>query len=136
MLEWLKAYRKIKIPLHLIIHMDFDEFKKKIIEESKSIERYVIDTRRHIHMNPETKFEEENTAKFIEEELKKIGYETIRAAKTGVIAILNGSKEGKTIGLRADTDALDVEEKMMFHIKVKTQEKCMLVVMIHMLQCS
>ena len=86
------------------------DLKNILIEEAKSIEQSVISFRRHIHMNPETKFEEENTAQFIEQELHKIGYETRRAAKTGVIATLKGSKEGKTVALRADTDALNVQE--------------------------
>ena len=91
--------------------MDLIEFKQKLIDESKSLEQYVIDTRRHIHMHPETKYEEENTAQFIEAELHSIGYETIRTAKTGVIAILKGTNNGKTVALRADTDALDVQEE-------------------------
>ncbi|MEE9409812.1 MAG: amidohydrolase [Candidatus Heimdallarchaeota archaeon] len=91
--------------------MELEELKKVLIEEAKAVEGYVIDTRRQIHMYPETKFEEEKTATLIEEELHKIGYETIRTAKTGVIATLEGIKEGKTIALRADTDALNVHEE-------------------------
>ncbi|MFW9852370.1 MAG: M20 family metallopeptidase [Candidatus Thorarchaeota archaeon] len=91
--------------------MDKEEFQKILIEESKSLEDYIISTRRHFHMHPETKFEEEQTAQFIEEELHKIGYQTIRVAKTGVIAKINGIQEGKTIGLRADSDALNVKEE-------------------------
>ena len=91
--------------------MELDQLKQILIEESKSFERYVIETRRHIHMYPETKFEEERTASFIEEELQKIGYETFRAAKTGVLAVLEGTSEGKTVALRADTDALNVVEE-------------------------
>jgi amidohydrolase len=91
--------------------MDKEQFKETLIDESKNLEDYIISTRRHFHMHPETKFEEEHTAQFIEEELHKIGYQTIRVAKTGVIAQVNGVQEGKTIGLRADTDALNVEEE-------------------------
>ena len=91
--------------------MELEQLKQILIDEAKFVERYVIESRRHIHMYPETKFEEEKTASFIEEELRKIGYETNRAAKTGVIAILEGSTEGKTVALRADTDALNVEEE-------------------------
>ncbi len=90
--------------------MELEQLKQILIDESKSIAKYVIETRRHLHMYPETKFEEEQTATFIEEELRKIGYETFRAAKTGVLAVLDGTSEGKTIALRADTDALNVEE--------------------------
>ncbi len=91
--------------------MDKEQLKNTLIDESKILKDYIISTRRHFHMYPETKFEEEQTAQFIEEELHKIGYQTIRVAKTGVIALLDGTHEGKTIGLRADTDALNVEEE-------------------------
>jgi amidohydrolase len=87
------------------------ELKQELINESKTIESYVIDTRRHIHMYPETAFEEEITAKFIEEELHNFGYNTERVAKTGVIAILKGAEGGKVVALRADIDALNVKEE-------------------------
>ncbi len=91
--------------------MDKTELKQELINESKTIESYVIDTRRHIHMYPETSFEEEITAKFIEEELHKIGYNTERVAKTGIIATLKGAEGGKVVALRADIDALNISEE-------------------------
>ncbi|MFX0085796.1 MAG: M20 family metallopeptidase [Candidatus Hodarchaeota archaeon] len=91
--------------------MEITELKQKLIKESKNLETFVIDTRRHVHMYPETSFEEEETAKFIEEELHKIGYITERVAKTGVIATLKGKENGKTVALRADIDALNVTEE-------------------------
>ncbi len=87
------------------------EFKETIINESMALESYVIDARRQIHMYPETAYEEEKTAAFIEEELHKIGYTTQRVADTGVLAVLEGNKSGKTVALRADTDALNVTEE-------------------------
>ncbi|MHA2357324.1 MAG: amidohydrolase [Candidatus Heimdallarchaeaceae archaeon] len=90
--------------------MNSEELQKILIEESISLSQFIIDIRRQIHMYPETKYEEEKTASLIEEELHKIGYQTIRTAGTGVIAVLEGNEEGKSIGLRADTDALDVTE--------------------------
>ena len=91
--------------------MEFEELKHKLIAEAKSLESYLIDARRHIHMYPEIRFEEEKTAEYIEKELKTMGYETQRSSKTGVIAILEGAKEGKTIALRADIDALNLTEE-------------------------
>ncbi len=83
-----------------------------IIEEAKSLEDYVISTRRHIHQFPETAFEEVQTSQFIEQELRKIGYDDIRkVAKTGLIATLRGTNDGKTVALRADIDALNVQEE-------------------------
>ncbi|MFX0052734.1 MAG: M20 family metallopeptidase [Candidatus Hermodarchaeota archaeon] len=91
--------------------MDPNELKRKLIRESKDLESYIIKTRRLIHMDPETAFEEENTANFIEEELNKIGYKTQKTAKTGVIASIEGLNKGRTVALRADIDALNITEE-------------------------
>lgn len=91
--------------------MNSDELKQTLIKEAKAMESYLIETRQHIHMYPETSYEEEKTASFIEAELHKIGYKTQRVAKTGVLAILEGAKEGKTVVLRADIDALNITEE-------------------------
>ena len=91
--------------------MNSKELKETIIREAKMLEPYVIDTRRHIHMYPETAYEEENTATFIEEELHKMGYTTQRVAETGVMTILDSPKKGNTVALRADIDALNVTEE-------------------------
>lgn len=82
-----------------------------IIKEAHEIESNLVEMRRHFHMYPETMYEEEKTATFIENELKNIGLLPIRVAGTGITAILRGTKEGKTIGLRADMDALNITEK-------------------------
>ena len=87
-----------------------NELRQRIIKDAKKLEKYVIDTRRHIHTYPETLFEEENTAQFIEGELQEIGIPTRRIVKTGVMGEIQGSKTGKTIALRADIDALNVQE--------------------------
>ncbi|UCG04542.1 MAG: amidohydrolase [Candidatus Heimdallarchaeota archaeon] len=85
--------------------------KQTLINEAKELGTYIIEKRRHIHMFPETSYEEEKTATFIEDELHKIGYTTQRTAKTGVLAILKGTMEGKTVALRADIDALNITEE-------------------------
>lgn len=66
--------------------------------------------RRAIHKHPELAFEEHRTSQFVAERLERFGLEVHRGlAKTGVVASLqNGS--GKTIGLRADLDALPMTE--------------------------
>ncbi|MHA1993659.1 MAG: M20 metallopeptidase family protein [Candidatus Hodarchaeales archaeon] len=91
--------------------MNDTELKQILIQEAKEIESYVIKTRRYVHQHPETAFEEIKTQDFIEAELKNIGYETIRVARTGVVGILNGENPGQTIALRADTDALNLTEE-------------------------
>ncbi|HBN27955.1 MAG TPA: amidohydrolase [Clostridiaceae bacterium] len=72
---------------------------------------YIIKMRRHFHQNPELSWEEYNTTDFIEKELNSMGLKTTRfEGKTGVLAELKGAKPGKTLILRADIDALPVEE--------------------------
>jgi amidohydrolase len=90
--------------------MEKDELKQKIIIDAKDLEPNIITTRRHIHTYPETLFEEEQTAQYVERELQKIGISTKRIVKTGVMGEIHGSREGKTIALRADIDALNISE--------------------------
>ena len=90
--------------------MDLTELKQNLIQESKNIEDYVIEKRRHFHMNPETGYEEVKTSAHILEELTKTGYQVIKTADTGLIAILDSGTEGRIIALRADIDALNVTE--------------------------
>lgn len=72
----------------------------------------MIKWRRHIHENPENSFEEYETADYIEKVLKSFGHiEIKRPTPTSVVGLLKGSKKGKTIGLRADIDALPIEEE-------------------------
>src|SRR5258707_4582854 len=69
--------------------------------------------RRDIHRHPETAFEEKRTAQIVAEKLQGWGIEVHRGlAKTGVVGTLKGKRPGqKTIGLRADMDALHLQEK-------------------------
>lgn len=79
-------------------------------ELTKKYKQYVIDLRREFHMYPEKSMNEVKTQKRIIEELEKAGIECRPIAGTGVIATIKGNKEGKTVALRADIDALDVNE--------------------------
>ena len=67
--------------------------------------------RRYLHQHPEIAFEEENTARFVAEKLRALGLEvTTGIARTGVLGLLRGGQPGKTVLLRADMDALPLEE--------------------------
>ncbi|MEL7515990.1 MAG: M20 aminoacylase family protein [Pseudomonadota bacterium] len=68
--------------------------------------------RRALHQIPELKFDCPKTAAFIAERLREIGVDEIEEgiAETGMVAIIDGQGEGPTIGLRADFDALPIEE--------------------------
>nr|WP_106794730.1 amidohydrolase [Aquimarina sp. Aq78] len=80
---------------------------------AEKIESKVIEWRRDFHQNPELSNQEFETAKKIAKHLKGLGLEvTENVAKTGVVALLKGEKEGKTVALRADIDALPVTERV------------------------
>ncbi len=71
---------------------------------------YLSTIRRDLHQNPELSFHEERTATRIEAELDAIGIPHHRLAKTGVVGLIEGSHPGPTLLLRADIDALPIEE--------------------------
>ena len=68
--------------------------------------------RRHLHQHPELGFDCHQTAAFVAERLAEFGVDEIHQGigKTGIVAIIDGQGEGPTIGLRADMDALPMDE--------------------------
>lgn len=85
--------------------------KARIKSLAKEIKSEIIGVRHSIHSNPELSFQEENTAILVENYLQNLGLETHRISGTGVWAMINGELgEGKTIALRADLDALPIQE--------------------------
>ncbi len=82
------------------------------LEDLKQYEAYIINMRRDIHKHPEPGFTETRTSSLIEQELRHFGFEvTTGIGVTGLIGVLKGSNQGKTICLRADIDALRMQEE-------------------------
>lgn len=84
--------------------------------------------RRELHQHPQTAFEETYASEFVAERLKEMGLEVHRGlAKTGVVGTLQGNRTSsgtlKRIGLRADIDALDIEEQNDFPHKSQNPGK-------------
>ncbi|MHA1991649.1 MAG: M20 metallopeptidase family protein [Candidatus Hodarchaeales archaeon] len=77
--------------------------------EILKLEHDMIKFRRHIHRYPELGFQEEKTAKYIEERINSFGLKSLRMAKTGLVVTISG-KNPKVLGIRADIDALPVQE--------------------------
>jgi amidohydrolase len=72
----------------------------------------VVGWRRHLHRNPEISFQEEQTSWFVYETLESFGnLELHRPTKTSVVARLVGAGPGRTLALRADMDALPIQEE-------------------------
>ena len=69
--------------------------------------------RRHLHTIPELAFDCHETAAFVVERLREFGISQIHEgiATTGIVAIIEGQGDGPTIGLRADMDALPMQEE-------------------------
>ncbi len=78
------------------------------LEEALKIREKIVSWRRDFHMYPELKYEEERTSGIVEEHLREWGYR-IKRIGTGIIADIG--EGGKTIALRADMDALPVQEE-------------------------
>lgn len=79
---------------------------------AKAIHEDIIAIRHDIHMHPELSFQEERTAQKVEQYLQGLGLETHRISKTGVWAMIQGEAgPGKTLALRADLDALPIQEE-------------------------
>lgn len=90
-----------------------NQLKIKIQELSKRYLSEIITNRRHLHANPELSFEEYNTSNFIASRLKDYNIPfTQGIVKTGIVAIIEGKNPSKkAVALRADMDALPINEK-------------------------
>ncbi len=84
----------------------------KIRPEVKAVTGRLIDIRRDLHKHPELGFEEVRTSGIVAKHLKEAGYEVHTGiGKTGVLARLKGSRPGRRILIRADMDALPIQEE-------------------------
>jgi hippurate hydrolase len=83
-----------------------------IYKEIEEMHTEMCSWRQHLHQFPETAFDEINTAKFISEKLISFGLDVHQGlGRTGVVASLSCGKGSKKIALRADMDALFIQEK-------------------------
>jgi len=84
----------------------------RVIQDLGQYLPQMTEWRRHIHAHPETAFEEVDTAGFVAERLRAFGVDEIHEglARTGVVAAIRAGSSDRAIGLRADMDALDMQE--------------------------
>ena len=88
--------------------------------KTKALHNQLIDWRQDLHMNPQVGFEEEFASKKVASLLKDFGLEVHKnIAKTGVVGVLKKGSSNKSIGIRADMDALPIQEKNTFNFKSK-----------------
>ncbi|MCJ8149910.1 M20 aminoacylase family protein [Shinella sedimenti] len=83
-----------------------------ILNRAAEMQDEIAGWRRHLHREPELLFAVEKTAAFVAEKLREFGVDEIVTGlgRTGVVGIIRGKGAGRTIGLRADMDALPIEE--------------------------
>ncbi len=93
-------------------HSKNGKLKSTVNSMADQIENKVIEWRRDFHQNPELSNREFKTSEKITRILKEMGLEVQNGiAHTGVVGILKGGKPGQVVGLRADMDALPVQER-------------------------
>lgn len=83
-----------------------------LVGETRAFASELVRWRRHLHQHPELGFEEVRTSRFVQETLRGLGLD-VRAplAKTGVSCLIEGEGRGPTVALRADMDALPIQDE-------------------------
>ena len=95
-----------------------------VIDAIKTLKKDMTAWRRDIHAHPELGFQEERTSEIVAEKLKSFGIEVSRGlAKTGVVGSLSAGSAKRAIALRADMDALPLQEKNAFAHKSTNEGK-------------
>ena len=92
--------------------------KEKIKSLARKYAPEFIDTRHHLHAHPELSYQEFETSKYVQEKLTSFGISSTVKAKTGIAGIIEGKNPAKrVIALRADMDALPIQEQNDFPYK-------------------
>ena len=96
----------------------------RIFKEIEEIEQTLVEWRRDLHAHPELAFEEHRTSKFVAEKLREFNIEVEEnIAGTGVVGTLRRGSGNLAVGLRADLDALPIQEENDFNHKSKNVGK-------------
>ena len=92
--------------------------------KTKSLHNQLVEWRQDLHMHPQIGFEEEYASKKVASLLKDFGLEVYEGiAKTGVVGVLKKGSSNKSIGIRADMDALPIQETNTFNYKSKIENR-------------
>lgn len=81
-----------------------------LLAAARDLKPWIVAVRRRLHMNPELGLEEHETADAIEKWLGELGIESRRKG-TAVVGLVRGARDGRTVALRADIDALPIQEE-------------------------
>ncbi|MBC7909275.1 MAG: amidohydrolase [Pyrinomonadaceae bacterium] len=96
--------------------------ERRIAEAAEALRAQMIEQRRDFHMHPELSNREERTSRIVAEKLKALGLEEVKTGvgKYGVTALLKGAKPGAVVAVRADMDALPIQETIDVPYKSQT----------------
>lgn len=110
--------------MNIILSIFMETSERMIDAEVKELEELVTTMRRELHQIPELGLQEKQTAAYIRQKLSTFGInETYEVLGTGTIAVLRGTKLGKTLAFRSDIDALPVTEQTGYSFASKTLGK-------------
>lgn len=96
---------------------------KEIMNQAIAIKEDLINFRRYIHSNPEVGDTLPKTTSYVIDKLKEFGYNPEEICESGIVATIEGEEPGKTFLLRADMDALPIEEEA--ECEFKSNNGCM-----------
>jgi amidohydrolase len=90
-----------------------DDLVRRVEEAVRRVQPWVVQQRRDFHAHPELSNREERTARTVAEHLRAMGVTELRCgvARNGVVALIRGLRSGPTVALRADMDALPIQER-------------------------
>jgi len=91
---------------------DSSQRQRQISEAAEALRAKLIEQRRDFHMHPELSNREERTSRIVAERLRALGLDEVKTGvgKYGVVGLLKGSKPGPVVAVRADMDALPIQE--------------------------
>ena len=100
-----------------------DVLLHRVEEAARQVSPQVVQWRRDFHAHPELSNREERTSRVIAEKLRALGFDEIRTgvSRYGIVALLKGAQPGAVVAIRADMDALPIEETLDVPYKSRNQ---------------
>jgi amidohydrolase len=96
----------------MVLNLNKDMLENKIKQLAEQYAQEFIGIRQHLHANPELSYKEFETSKFVQDKLSELNIPFEVKATTGVVGLIQGKHpEKKVIALRADMDALPIQEE-------------------------
>src|SRR5262249_17766488 len=89
-----------------------DGREQEIARAAKSLRQKLVEQRRDFHVHPELSNREERTSRVLAEKLRALGLDEVKTGvgKYGIVALLKGKQPGDVVAVRADMDALPIQE--------------------------